>query len=101
MRHKIYPLIISLFFVVGMVGLQGCFEEHYSDPGYGYGGYPAYGYGGYPAYPAYSYAPSYRPYNYYGSGYSNGYRAGERHEEHEEHEEHHGQRHPYEGHDRD
>jgi hypothetical protein len=90
MRHKIYPLIIALFFVVGMVGLQGCFEEHYSDPGYGYGGYQAY-----------SYAPSYRPYNYYGSGYSNGYRAGERHEEDEEHEERHGERHPHEGRDHD
>lgn len=98
MRHKVYLLIISLFFVVGMVGLQACFESHYSNPGYGYGSYPAYGG---PAYPAYGYAPSYRPYNYYGSGYGNGYRAGERHEEHEEHAEQHGQGHPHEGHDQD
>ena len=79
MRHKIYLLIIALFFVVGMVRMQACFEEGYSGPGYGYG---------YPAYPTYSYAPSYRPYNYYGSDYRHGYRAGARHEEHEEHEEH-------------
>jgi hypothetical protein len=92
MRHKIYPLIISLFFVLGMVGLQACFEEH-SGPGYGYGGNPAY--------PAYGYAPSYRPNNYYAPGYGNGYRAGERHEEHEEHAEHQGQGHPHEGHDHD
>ena len=75
MRHKIYILIISVLFVVGMAGLQGCFEEHYSGPGYGYGA---------PAYPAYGYAtPSYRPYNYYAPApvYRNGYRAGERHEE--------------------
>jgi hypothetical protein len=93
MRHKIYPLVISLFLVVGIVGLQGCFEEHNSGPGYGYGGYTAY--------PASSYAPSYRPYNYYGSGYSNGHNAGERHEEHEEHAEHDGQGHPHEAHDHD
>jgi hypothetical protein len=75
MRHKIYLLIISMFFAAGIVGLQACFEESYSGPGYGYG---------YPAYPSYSYAPAYRP--YYGYGYRNGYRAGARHEEHEEHE---------------
>ena len=91
MRHKIYPLIISLVFLFGMVGLQGCFEDHYSNPGYGYGGYGAS--------PASSYAPPYRSYNYnwpgysngsqyYEPGYNNGYRAGERHEEHEEHEAH-------------
>ena len=88
MRHKIYPLIISLFFVLGMVGLQACFEEH-SGPGYGYGDNPAY--------PAYGYAPN----NYYEPGYGNDYRAGERHEEHEEHAEHQGQGHPHGGHDHD
>jgi len=84
MRHKLYLLVIALVFAVGMFGLQGCFEEHYSGPGYGYG-YPAY------SYPAYSYAPSYPAYNYapvYRNGYRSGYNAGERHEEHEEHEGH-------------
>jgi hypothetical protein len=90
MRHKIYPLIISLVFLLDMVGLQGCFEDDYSNPGYGnvaYGGSPAY-----------SYVPPYRSYNYkgprysngsgyYRPGYDNGYRAGAGHEEREEHEE--------------
>jgi len=37
-QHKIYLLIISLLFLVGMVGLQACFEGQ----GYGYGSCPAY-----------------------------------------------------------
>ena len=85
MRHAMYMVIIALVFAIGMFGLQGCFEEHYSGPGYGYG-YPAYSYA--PAYPSYNYAP------YYRNGYRSGYWAGQRHEEHEEHEEH-------EHHDRD
>jgi hypothetical protein len=78
MRHKIYLLIFSLIFLLGMVGLQSCFEDHYAGPRYGYGGYRASR--------GYVYAPPYRAYNSYGSRDGNGYRYRERHEDYAGHQ---------------
>jgi hypothetical protein len=106
MRHKMHPLLISLFFLLRTIGLQACFEEH--------------------AGPATDTAVTRLPQRMVMlrrmvtlppslatmiMRQANGYRNGERHEEHEEHAEHtqheekhaerQGQEHPHEGHDHD